>query len=45
MRKLIIIAIIIFGIIVYNQVKTPDEIKVTQDMAELCTMSGNVECD
>ncbi len=45
MRKLIIIAIIILGIIVYNQVKTPDEIKVTQDMAELCTMSGDVECD
>lgn len=46
MRKLIIIAIIIaLGLIVYNQVKTPDEIKVTQDMAELCTMSGDVECD
>lgn len=44
MRKLIIIAIIILGIIVYNQVKTPDEIKVIQEMTEICGYT-DVECD
>lgn len=45
MRKLIIIAIIIaLGLIVYNQVKTPDWVKVNQEMVELCSYS-DTECD
>lgn len=45
MRKLIVIAIIItLGLIVYNQTKTPDYVKINQEMVELCSYS-NTECD
>ena len=45
MRKLIVIAIIIaLGLIVYNQTKTPDWVKINQEMTELCTYS-DTECD
>lgn len=48
MKKLIVISIlIIVGVIIfYNQTKTPDWVKVNQEMTKLCTMSGDdVECD
>lgn len=46
MRKLIIITIIIaLGLVVYNQVKTPDWVKVNQEMTELCSYSNTEDCD
>ena len=46
MKKLIIISILIaIGVLFYNQTKTPDWVKVNQEMTMLCTMSGDVECD
>ena len=45
MHKLIIITIIIaLGLIIYNQIKTPDYIKINQEMVELCNYS-DTECD
>ena len=45
MKKLITISILIIaGMVFYNQTKTPDYVRVNQDMVLLCTYS-DVECD
>lgn len=45
MKKLIIISILIaIGVLFYNQTKTPDYVKVNQEMVELCTIYDG-ECD